>query len=313
MQNYELLIERISKLSGVEKQELERRVEAKRAKLSGLISREGAAQIIASELGINFDDQELKISELVDGVRKVNVTGKILNLFPVREFSKNGRSGKVVNLVLADDSGNIRVVLWDTRHISMIEDGRLKQEDVVEIKNGSIRNMEIHLSGFSELKKSNAVIENVRTEDVVSERKIEEALQGQKIKVRGLVVQMFNPRFFNVCPECGKKAIESAEGFSCNEHGKILPKERALINFVLDDGTEAIRAVLFSEQIEKLIPEEDLKDIAKLSTFKEDLLGSEVFVSGNVKKNALFNNLEISVSDIERVDADKLVDVLEKG
>ena len=50
MQNYDLLIERIAKASGLEKEEVERKVEAKKAKLSGLISKEGAAQIIAAEL-----------------------------------------------------------------------------------------------------------------------------------------------------------------------------------------------------------------------------------------------------------------------
>jgi len=59
--NYELVLDRISKQSGTEKEELERRVEAKRAKLSGLISKEGALQVIAAELGISFDNQKLKI------------------------------------------------------------------------------------------------------------------------------------------------------------------------------------------------------------------------------------------------------------
>ncbi len=56
MQNYDLLIERIATSAGIEKEEVERKVEAKKAKLSGLISKEGAAQIIAAELGINFED-----------------------------------------------------------------------------------------------------------------------------------------------------------------------------------------------------------------------------------------------------------------
>ncbi|HDL02325.1 MAG TPA: DUF2240 family protein, partial [Candidatus Pacearchaeota archaeon] len=117
MQNYEMLIERIVKSAGIERDEVERKVEAKKAKLSGLISKEGAAQIIAAELGINFEDQDLKIAELMAGMRKVNVVGKIMNIFPVREFEKNDRKGKVANLILADDTGSTRLVLWDTNHI----------------------------------------------------------------------------------------------------------------------------------------------------------------------------------------------------
>ena len=71
--NYEKILERIVKSSEVGKEELERRVEAKRAKLSGLISKEGALQIIAAELGISFENEKLKINELLPGMRKTDL------------------------------------------------------------------------------------------------------------------------------------------------------------------------------------------------------------------------------------------------
>jgi len=86
-ENYVKILERLARASDLEKEEIERRVEAKRAKLSGLISREGAAQVIAAELGVSFDDEKLKINELLPGMRKVNVIGKIIELFPVRTFT----------------------------------------------------------------------------------------------------------------------------------------------------------------------------------------------------------------------------------
>ncbi|MCK4647856.1 DUF2240 family protein, partial [Candidatus Pacearchaeota archaeon] len=125
--NYERILEKISKSSGLEKEEIERRIEAKRAKLSGLISKEGAAQVIAAELGISFDNEKLKIEELLPGMRKVNVIGKVINLSPVRTFTtKKGDAGKVANVFLADDTSNIKVVLWDTNHISLIEKEEIK-------------------------------------------------------------------------------------------------------------------------------------------------------------------------------------------
>ena len=48
MENYNKLVERISKVSNLSAEEIERKVEAKKAKLSGLISKEGAAQIVAA-------------------------------------------------------------------------------------------------------------------------------------------------------------------------------------------------------------------------------------------------------------------------
>ena len=136
-ENYNKVIDRISRISGLERFEIERRVLAKKEKLSGLITKEGAAQIVASELGISFEGEKLKIDELLPGMRKINVIGKIINLFPVRTFTtKKGELGKVANFVIADDSSNVRVVLWDTHHIELIERQEVAEGSVVEIHGG---------------------------------------------------------------------------------------------------------------------------------------------------------------------------------
>lgn len=312
MDNYEALVERIVISASLPKEEVERKIEARKAKLSGLISREGAAQIIAAELGVTFDNVQLKISELMPGMRKANFVGKVINVFPVREFERNGRPGKVANLIVADATGNLRVVLWDTNHIALIESGEIKQDSVIEIVNASMREGEAHLSGFSEIKLSTKEMGEVLTARQTQEKVLTELQAGQNVRVRGIVVQLFNPRFFNVCPECGKKVVAEVDGSVCQEHGKVQPKERALMNFVLDDGTENIRAVLFSEQIGKLIPEEDLKDLEKMKIFREDFMGTEYWLSGSVRKNQLFNNIEIIGSDLEKVDPTQIIETLEK-
>jgi len=313
MQNYKILIERIVKSSGLSIEEVEERVDAKKEKLSGLISKEGAAQIIAAELGISFEDQDLKVNELMPGIKKVNLVGKIVNLFPVREYEKNGREGKVANFILADETGSVRVVLWDINHISLIEDGRVKKGSVVEIKNGAMRDSEVHLSGFSEFRESMVSIGDVKDELSVREEVLENVRQGQSVRVRGLVVQIFQPRFYSVCPNCNKKAVLEGEKFTCLEHGNIVPKERAILNFVLDDGTETMRVVMFSDQINMLISEGDLKNPEKASAFRDDFIGTEIYLEGTVKRNQLFNNLEIIASKVEKVDVEKLIEVLEKG
>ena len=98
MDNYSRLIERVSQQAGISKEDVERKIEAKRAKLSGLVSKEGAAQIVAAELGINFDEEKMRVAELIDGMKKASVVGKVVALYPVRSYEKNGRSGKVANI-----------------------------------------------------------------------------------------------------------------------------------------------------------------------------------------------------------------------
>ena len=310
--NYDVLLKKIAKSSGVEKEELERRVEAKRAKLSGLISKEGAAQVIAAELGISFDNEVLKINELLPGMRKVNVIGKIIHLFPVRSFkTKKGDEGKVSNFIIADDTSNIKVVLWDTNHISFIENETIKKDSVVEIANATMRDNEIHLGSFSEFKLSSEKIEDVITEKIVKEKNIVDFRVSDSVKSRAFIVQTFEPRFFNVCPECKKKVVSGEEGFICVEHKKVVPEKRALINIVLDDGTESTRAVAFHEVLNKLGLTE-LENIEMLINQREDLLGKEMNFSGNVRMNKFFNNPEFIIDDISEVDLDGIISALEK-
>lgn len=309
-ENYGRILEKIARVSGLEKEELERRVEAKRAKLSGFISKEGAAQIITSELGISFDDEKLKIDELLPGMRKVNVVGKIINIYPIRGFkTKKGDNAKVANFIIADNSSNTKVVLWDINHISLIETGRIKEGDVIEIKGASMRDFEVHLGSFSELKLSEENLEDVIIERVMKERKIADFRIGDAVKNRAFIVQIFEPRFFYICPECKKKVVSGTEGFICQDHGKVAAEKRALINIVLDDGTENIRAVFFNEAIDSLGINPDSHS---LLDHKEILLGKEMFFSGNVRNNKFFNRPEFIAESAKEIDFDEMIKELEK-
>jgi len=312
--NYEKIIERLSKSSGIDKEELERRVEAKRAKLSGLISKEGAAQVIAAELGISFDNEKLKINELLQGMRKVNVVGKVIRLFPVRTFSRNGKDNKVANIIIADETSNIKVVLWDVNHIGLIENNKIGEGVVIEISNGSMRENEIHLGSFSEVKILNEDLKDVVKDKLSKEKEIADIKNSDSVKLRAFVMQSFEPRFFEICPECRKRAIKDAEGFICEQHGRIMPERRALVNLVLDDGTETIRAVVFSDNFPKLgLPDWESEDSEKIALQRQDLLGREMFFLGDVRNNKFFNNNELIIDNIEQIDIDGLIKELEKN
>ncbi len=311
-ENYDRIITKISKISGLEKEEIERRVEAKRAKLSGLISKEGAAQVIAAELGISFDNEKLKIEELLPGMRKVNVSGKIINVSPVRTFkTKKGDEGKVVNLFIADETSNVRVVLWDTNHIGLIEEGKIAPGVVVEISNGSMRDNELHLGSFSQIKPTNEKMDEIKTEKVFREKNISELKNSDNVKIRAFIVQSFEPRFFYVCPTCGKKVNPEDNGYICPDHGKIVEEKRSLINVVIDDGTETIRTVAFHKNVSALGLTE-LENLEELANQRANLLGKEMFFSGTVRNNRLFNTPEFIIENIEEVNPDLLIKELEK-
>jgi replication factor A1 len=305
-ENYSKILERLVKVSGVEAEEINRRVEAKRAKLSGLISREGALQVIAAELGVSFDNEKLKINELLPGMRKVNFSGQVITIYPIRTFTqKNGDQGKVANMIIADDTGNIKVVLWDTNHIELLEKGDVVEGVSVQIISGSMRDNEVHMGSFSELKVSKEIFNAVKTEKEVKEKKISEFVIGDKVKVRAFSVQNFEPKFFLANPETGKKATEE-------EIASGAPTEKKVIwNLVLDDGSESIRAVLFHENAQ-IFGLTALDDPILMAQQRFTLMGLEKIFYGNVKMNSYFHTPELIVESIEEPDLNRLIKELEK-
>jgi len=305
--NYEQLVELISQTSNIPINEIQRKIEAKQAKLSWLISKEGAAQVVAAELGVNLDKQVIKISQIVPGMKKINLIGKIITLFPVREYNKNGRSGRIGSFILADDTSNIRAVLWDENHIDLIANGKIIEKGVVEINNASIRNGELHLTSFSEIKNSNNVINSVVIEKPVVSKRIIDFNINDLVSSRAFIVNIFEPRFFEVCPECKKKV----ENMECLQHGKVVSEKRFLLSFVMDDGSDSIRAVMFSDNVEKLIEKNELENPEVFSIKKKELLGKELVISGKVRKNKVFDNNEFIIEDVSEVDISKLINELE--
>ena len=314
--SYPELVKLIANSTKLSEAEIEVKVQEKKAKLSDLISLEGAAQIVAAELGVNFNQQKVKVDGLLEGMRKVSLVAKVLKSYPVRDFkTKAGKEGKVANLILGDDSGTVKCVLWDTNHIKLLEDGTIKEGSTVSIDSGSVRmgqyGKEVHLGSFSNFKQSAETISNVAefnpsAQIPASKKKISEFRENERVNLRAVVVQAFEPKFFSVCPECGKKPMVEGEGFNCREHGNIIPKERSLMSFVLDDGSGNIRAVGFNEIISKMFKVEE-SEIRNLADRKNEVLGKELSLSGRVRKNKMFDNLEFIISDVEEIDPEKLI------
>ena len=136
------IISKIKEKSGLSEGDIKLKISQKRDKLTGLVSEEGAAHIVANELGIDLMEairkHGLKIEKLKPGMR-IGATGKIVKIYEVRSFTKGDRVGKVGSFLIGDETGLIRIVLWDEDHIAKMESGEIKEDVLIKIENGNVR------------------------------------------------------------------------------------------------------------------------------------------------------------------------------
>ncbi|MBU1976305.1 MAG: hypothetical protein KKG59_07935 [Nanoarchaeota archaeon] len=296
------IISKIKENSGLTEEEINNKIKEKLESLSGLISKEGAAHIIANELGVKLVQTEgtVPIKNLLAGMRNVEVAGQVTQKWEVRQFSKGERKGSVASLVIADSTGSIRLVFWNDQTDNFV---KINEGDILKIESGFVKEnqgrKEIHLNSATKLEINPA---NVKIEINTSpERKKLADLKenDENVEVLGTVVQVFDPRFFEVCEKCGKRLSKKENDFVCDVHGVLKPDYAYVMNLFLDDGTSNIRTVLWRQQAQKLLEktDEEIKVIrespAEFEKIRSELLGQFIKIVGRVKKNEGFDSLEL--------------------
>lgn len=116
-----------------------------------------------------------KISELKAGKAVVTIIGRVKRISNVKKFvNKKGREGKLANLLVADDTGEIRVVIW-TENIKLLK--KFQEGDVIKINGAEIkpgfREDEAHLN-------MNSTIEKVSEEEYPDLPQFEEKITDIK-------------------------------------------------------------------------------------------------------------------------------------
>lgn len=319
--SYDDIVNKIKEEKGLGEKEIELKVKEKLNKFSDLISKEGAAHIVANELGVklfeNVGERNLKINKIIPGMRSVNVAGKVTNLFGVREYKTEKHQGKVANFLVGDETGTVRMVFWDTTHIKLLEDGSIKEGTIIRIKNGYVKEgingyKEVHLGnrGIIEINPINVKIEEVNSQvRSAGKKKIASLEANDYAMLHGTVVQVFEPRYFEICPDCEKRVKLEGEKFKCETHGFVTEKKIPVLNFVFDDGSESIRVVAFRDAANKLLNGYSKENFEQT---KSEILGKQLRINGTVKKNDMFERLEFNARAIEELNPEDLINELGK-
>ena len=306
------LKEKISKEGNISIDEVNNKIEEKIIELSGLVSEEGAAYIVAKELGLDLlekRDLSLKIKNVLPGLKAVDVIGKVVSVSQVREFAKNDRKGKVQNAVIGDETGSIRVVFWNdlVRYLENVKEG-----DVIKVNRGftkanSFGMPEIHLGNTSSIEKVDKQIEVAEISKPFSEgfssgasmhaqrKDLGQMKENDFIEVRAAIVSTSENEYLT-CPNCEGKIDDSSGEYVCGKDGKIEPKRNVIVKGYLDDGVAARRFVSF-------------RDVAQRIK-KEKLIGKERIFVGKVKKNEFFGDMEIVLNGLKELNYEQEVEKL---
>ncbi|MFH1770442.1 MAG: OB-fold nucleic acid binding domain-containing protein [archaeon] len=317
---------KIKEQSSLSEEDINNKIKKKLTDLSGLISEEGAAHIIANELGIKLvvasgPGEKLQVKNVLAGMKNIEINGKVTRKYELKEFQTEKRSGKLASFMIADETGFIRVVLWNDQTDNF---EKLKEGDVVTLQGGYVRDnngrKEIHLSNNGKMNINPKGISIEAADNTPTSKKLSELQEGdQNVEVLATIVQVFDIRFFEIDPATGRRATERDGKFYAGDKEVPTIDYAYVMNLFIDDGTENIRTVLWKNQIQNLLGldhEGVLKFKAKPADFepiKTELLGTIIKVVGRTNKNEAFDRLELVANMIYKdVDPEKEIKKLKQ-
>ncbi len=293
------IIKKIIEKTEAKREEVINRINKKQEELSGFVTEEGAATIIARNYGITLEREEpeikkLRIEDLSEGMSNIDVVGKVARIFEPNVFERqDGSKGKVANLTIIDKTGEIRVVLWDEM-AELVARGELQKGMSIRFKNAYIKkgrtnSLELNVGKRSEIE---AEPTGERVEDLPS-------LEDTKIKISdidsnleyadivGRVIAVTNPREFEradgskgkvatvrIADETGQIRVsiwdEKAEEVKGIEQGDIIKLENASVRKDKQDIPQ-----LHVNWQSRLIRSPPKKEVGDLPEFERKLLKIE--------------------------------------
>ncbi len=333
-ENEELLNSLVEQLD-MDADEAEDEVQDRVEEFEGMVSEEGAIHLVAKQHGIQLQEsggQELKAENVVPEMRQADLKGRVVSVGDVTEFDRDdGESGKVVNLTLGDETGTVRMSLWDEQ-VEMAE--KIDEGDTIEIAGAyTVEDNQ----GNAELRLGDDAKVRMVDEDEVGEvqQSSSGGAQGQPSEVmcrgvmnentnytlKGMVVAVYTSSpFYRVDPESGESVRENDDGEHITDSGKVVenPGYRLAVPAVIDDGTDNIRAIFFQERAKQLLDlegEDVGGDHKAIEEAVDDAIGKRLRITGRSSFNDYFGRIEIIANEVEEINTEQeienLVDELE--
>ena len=250
---------------GYTEAQIKEKIRIKKESLMYDITTKGILSIIASEEGIVLPGKEdLKIDSLKEGMKDVNVLGRVSRKYAPKEFTRDdGSQGVVLNVMVSDKTGEIAVVFWDENAVKCSE--TVNRGDIIKIIAGQVKGgmkgpqlyitskskIIINPEGIDEsLLPDTSTIKSLKYERTM----VAELNPGDKFKeVRGTIAKIYSVFFYDGCPTCLKKMDASQKGFCKHCKLEVVPTKVVILDLGIDDSTGYIRASFFKDKAEKVL------------------------------------------------------------
>ncbi|MEM1657509.1 MAG: OB-fold nucleic acid binding domain-containing protein [Candidatus Jordarchaeales archaeon] len=197
-----------------------------------------------------------KINDLEPGMLAVDVEGKVVELPSTKEFTRiDGSVGVMSSLVIADDTGKVRVVAWGEQ-AEIVANAEIG--DTLKIKGGYTKiglegKVEVHIGRFSkvELIPLEEPLEQAPPKKLPSRKFLSQLEDGEFVEVRGTIIRLMRKRIvYEICPICSKRLVSERLCSTCKT---VEPKLLLAAHVLIDDGTSVVKAIFFGKEAEKLL------------------------------------------------------------
>jgi replication factor A1 len=296
--NVEAYINKIIEETGLTRNEIKNRVDEKKNELKGLISEEGALFIIAKELGVDVKEEnkellkdiEINISDIVPNMKNITLVGRIKQVNKIFSFNKkDGGIGNVGSFILHDNSGEIRIVLWD-EHTQILEKPEFEKNELVKILNGYARKgkteeTEVHIGRLGKIL--------IAPEDV-------DYKKYPKIKDEFITIEDINLSLHSVSIEGKIMQIFQTKEFTrkTGEIGKVC-------SLTLVDSTGSTKVTFWNDDTEKML-DLNVNDVISITNLNPrlstlDSKSIDLFITRNSEIILRDKNVEIEGQFIDNI------------
>jgi replication factor A1 len=243
-----------------------------------------------------------KIEDLDEDEEDTIIVGRIIELNEIRNFERDsGDTGSVRNIEIADDTGSIRVVLWDNDANRDLEMGQpLKIQNPRLTLDMDNRLQATVSGGTTVLDPSEKELENLPSQDELMEsifvsKSIESLYEDDtNVHITARIKEVFSDRILlKKCPNCGENVEESEDEFICDQCGHVFdePRYTLMVPTRVEDETGEIGVTFFGDLAEELIgmKKEEIvslmADTYDISDKLQDLVGMTIEIIANVSFN----------------------------